>query len=569
MCYQEILQYKCGHEEIGGIHACPKYDEKKAEVGFLRKFFHKPSACEFFRRTKQDVRTVCSVTCAKRMKDLRKQKAREWRMQERELKKRERARKERARDSASEYRKNKREEEEVWRLWKEDRERTDGMHMGKESLGKSEEPTPNKTIQPLWETARGGTEVYTRTSGQSMLDRSHPARVDLPRAPPRLDERRVLPQASPAKQPPLPPTRVEAQRAPPRLADRQILPQASRANTPTNPQPPRTQANPDALGRPSQGKQRQPRMPRSSTKETASSLARSNGRHLRRDDAGTLDDPRSRIKAAVRDAKSKLQAQNPPVQSVAAKKPVKVRQTTGLPAPSRAQISSGTLSRPTASSRARTEARAEASQPSRSACQPGPPVPPKDKPAVPPKDPWRPQNPSLAPPPLALSPKPAIPPKAPERAVRPSGPAPSGKLTGYRADPTTTVPARKPVGASAAPSRTQERPQPSAAVTGYKPNPMFANKQGKKPAEQVSDARGRPTRAVPSSSRTPAGPASRAPAAARPAAAKPKTPAKQDQRLGWLKRLVTANQSTESVEWVSQDAARIERGPSRGPPKVR
>lgn len=609
MCVQEIRRFKCGHKEKGELRTCGVYDERVARRGFLRRLLGKPLKCYYLAHVIRDIYTVCSVACANRRKELRMENAREWRKQEKELQNREMSSHKRAQATASEYRRRKNEDEEVLRLWQEERKEMERQYKEK-TLGKSRAPNPQSPIQPAEETAGSRPVVYTRPSNPAMLSRSHPARVNLRRAPPRLAERAILPQTSepqtsgpgfldrlhparvnlPRERPQLgvrreepepqasdtpamldrshparvnnrrapPPrlgeqraqrqatpaeatspasTRVEAQRAPPRLAHRQLPPQASRAGSSPNPQSPRTQANSDAPGRPPQGTQRQLRIPFLSTKKTPSPLSRSNGRHLRRDDAGTLNDPRTRIQAAARSGQGQAQARQPAVQSVAGRRPVAVSRPADVPQPSRARVSPDTLSRPTASSRARTT---QTSQPSRSQGQSRPPVPPKDKPVVPRNEPWRPQNPDLVPRPLTISPKPAIPPKAAERALRTPAAAPIGNLPGFRADTTRTVPARRPVGGSA----TQERPQPGAATGSnkYKPNPMFANKQERKPAAgEVSDARRRPA-----------------------AAAKPKESSKKDMKPGWFKRLVS-NKSAESVEWVSEDAARIERGPSRGP----
>ncbi|KAK4103167.1 hypothetical protein N658DRAFT_484776 [Parathielavia hyrcaniae] len=260
-------------------------------------------------------------------------------------------------------------------------------------------------------------------------------------------------------------------------------------------------------GRRRQGAQAKLSMPSASgTNRSGSSISRSNARHVGRRQEGTLDDPRG----------------SPPVQTVAAQK---------KPMPQHQQ-------RP--SMPANAELR--------------PPVPPKDpRRPVPAKNNWQPQHPNLAPAPLALQTKP--PGRAARAPAQQPPPPPSGPLNGVRrnflelddrlAGPKRTTPNRKPVPASntAPPPRAaQQPPQQQQQVgggrtPGYRPNPMFANNKkadAKKPAE-VS-------------------------------AAKPENKKKNP----WFKRLIApSSEAVNLVEWVSEDAARVERGLVERPKSLR
>jgi hypothetical protein len=86
---------------------------------------------------------------------------------------------------------------------------------------------------------------------------------------------------------------------------------------------------------------------------------------------------------------------------------------------------------------------------------------------------------------------------------------------------------------------------------------MFANKYAKKKPAEVSSPRGKPVRQAELRTRH---------------APRPTTPPREKKSPGWFKRLASQNQSTNSVnsyEWVSQEAARIERGDPTPPPRTR
>ncbi len=315
------------------------------------------------------------------------------------------------------------------------------------------------------------------------VQQPHPIRVEVKRALRQLEDHPMLAQASGAQK--TSSTRVETQPAPSRLADRPVLPQTSRAGNRSRTPIPRTQANIGSQGRPTQSTQIQSRLPVASTpKVSANLVSRSNGRHLRHDEAGTLDDPRARLRAAQQPSRGRSQAQQPDdVQTVAARKPVLVSPPAFIPSPSRASVIQPSRVRTsvmTSQSRPPSQAKKQTSQPSPT--QSRPPVPPKDKPAVPPKTSWQPKHPKLAPAPLTVRPK------ASERAVRSSAPSPSSIPTGSSRTNPTTAPRKRPDSVSVPPPRSQspvdQQQGYTTTVPGYRPNPMFANssnRQGSQP----------------------------------------------------------------------------------------
>ncbi|KAK3901601.1 hypothetical protein C8A05DRAFT_34726 [Staphylotrichum tortipilum] len=492
MCFREILRYKCGHQTVNVSRQCPKYQEKiknrNSGASFFKNLFTPKPPCEHFSEMVHDLRSMCSVACAKKREDTLKQKETEWRRRERD-------RQIRALESAREYAKNKKKEEEALRRQREERERRARIVRYNEKNGKSKDkgkkPDLRASIRPLWETARGGTD----------------ARLQPPQ---------------PAQ--PLPRTRVEATRAPPPLANREMLPQtypqvtiylqpfplqSSRRNrhSPSPPPPPpmsppqpssSAQANPSVQGH--MREQRSASRTRSGTNRTGggSTVARNNGQHLRLEDEGSVLDPRVRIQAlsgrpgrpqAPSTPRQYQQQQKPATQTVAAKNPVTVSRTptavlpparrasvvNSSPPPRRttAQSSSGSgggLHRPTAASQARAQQRQQQQQqapsPRRRSSIP-PPVPPKDYPAaVPAKSPWRPRASPAATRPTAPPPQ--------DRARQPAREA-RAAYRNHRPATMTTVPARKPVAA-------QQR-----SPVSHRPNPMFANKNKKRQTDKQSD----------------------------------------------------------------------------------
>ncbi|KAK3298967.1 uncharacterized protein B0H64DRAFT_430063 [Chaetomium fimeti] len=129
MCHRDICHYKCGHAYEGKVRRCQSYYEMRAE--------ETPTLCMIFRRktmdckdlmsVNQDIATVCSVTCAKRLLNTQKSRENELRQREKQLKEREMA-------SAREYEQNKKAEEEalrrqrVERVERARRERENGRH---------------------------------------------------------------------------------------------------------------------------------------------------------------------------------------------------------------------------------------------------------------------------------------------------------------------------------------------------------------------------------------------------------------------------------------------------------
>jgi hypothetical protein len=421
--------------------------------------------------------------------------------------------------------------------------------------GKAKHTIVKDSIKPLRGTARGGTDVRTRALDQ-------------------VEAKRPLQ------------TRAETLRPPPRLADRAILPQAHRPPGPRDPQPSRTQANFHSQGRKTHNTQPQPSMPlAASSSASGSSISRSRGRRLGHQDAGTLVDPRTRVQAAQGQGSVGNRVQVPRAQTVASRTPVLVRSPHATPQPSRAVVGSvmsqtpaprrpqpsqppeGKLSPTDQQSSRSSHTRRQTAERPRNQYEPVPPVPPKDNPPVPPKDEWRQQqqHPNLVPTPLSARPR------AAERAVRPSAPL------GYKPDPMYATHQREPAeGSGAQRGYAQDRvggrpsvPQPST-VSGYIPNPMFADRGGNESAESyraAAAARRRAQSEQPPSGLRPRGYTAAAPpsrAREKRRVAKPSTPAPPPKKTGggWLKRLLGANHgaSTETLEWLCKDAAEIERG---------
>ncbi|KAL2178480.1 uncharacterized protein P884DRAFT_322350 [Thermothelomyces heterothallicus CBS 202.75] len=300
-------------------------------------------------------------------------------------------------------------------------------------------------------------------------------------------------------------------------------------------------------------------------------ISRSNEHHFRQDGTATLKDPRVRTRnGETNPPVRRPQVDTIPVQTVAARKPVVVNPpVSGIPQPSRARL----VGAPSTGERRR------------SGVEQAPPVPPKD--------PWRPHHPSLAPAPLS------VPRSRPDGSAGASAGQPSRKLVGHiREGPNTPpLPSQKtqppqrsvavPGGVSSSSGSSSSRRPPGTAApaqksglpvpAGYKPGPVFANRQGNNksatatattPAEAAAGAaasvvarvraRAKEAAASSSSSSLVRGKQQALPSANNTAAAPPKEEKKSRKSL--LKRMMSGLGSDESVEWVSKDAARVERG---------
>jgi hypothetical protein len=462
---------------------------------------------------------------------------------------------ERAKATAREFRKRKEEEERKERKGKEEE--------GGKRNGKSRLPVLKGSVfQALWETARGGTTGYTGASGQ--------------------------PAAKQPRQPRQPrPTKEEAQRAPPaRLTrgDRRVLPQPYRPqNHPTLP-PSHTQTNMGFQGHDTQVPRNQPRTP------LAPSMNGPNPNNRRQPEHNTTENPNDRLgrfEANQFPSQARTERRQHPVQPVTARRQVAVTPPTNIRQPSQGRMS-------------------------RNSQGPRPPVPAKN--------PWRPQHPQLAPAPLSPRPRESGARLTALRSARQTAPAPSDEIPiGYRPEqqppgrapyrarnipqeipaghrpqapvrappnPPRAMPQRNPVAGGASSSfsaRAQQGwPQqpgtvPDAALE-YRSNPAFANRQGKRPAGLSAAAAPSSSARQPSSSRSqqqqpqqprpntnistrrPSAAAAAPPAASRSTiTAAPRKPTKK--KRGWFKKLISPPSSSDSsVEWVSQDAAWIERG---------
>ncbi|KAG7292175.1 hypothetical protein NEMBOFW57_002210 [Staphylotrichum longicolle] len=454
MCVQEIRRFKCGHKEKGELRTCGVYDERVARRGFLRRLLGKPLKCYYLAHVIRDIYTVCSVACANRRKELRMENAREWEKQEKELQNREMSSHKRAQATASEYRRRKNEDEEVLRLWQEERKEMERQYKEKTLVDHIRHESTSG-VRPL-----GWLSGQYCLRPQSLRHLAQDSWTDYIR------------HESTFRASDLSSVREGKSQSPKHLTRRQCwIDHIQHALTTGG------------------------RLLLGSLPPQASPTAVTSGVTTR--GPSTILARASRLPHGAAKGKPKLGS---PLFRV---------------------LRAGGQSRYTVAPNGLFASKDDADEPAV-----------KDKPVVPRNEPWRPQNPDLVPRPLTISPKPAIPPKAAERALRTPAAAPIGNLPGFRADTTRTVP---PGGQSVG---AQRRSGPGAATGSnkYKPNPMFANKQERKPAAGEAARRRR----------------------------KAQESSKKDMKPGWFKRLVS-NKSAESVEWVSEDAARIERGPSRGP----
>ncbi|SPQ19362.1 771483a9-c85d-4611-a955-aec3ad2f87ee [Thermothielavioides terrestris] len=199
----------------------------------------------------------------------------------------------------------------------------------------------------------------------------------------------------------------------------------------------------------------------------------------------------------------------------------------------------------------------------------GPPVPPKDVPSFPPEDQegsWYPQHPDMAPAPLSLRSK------AQNNAPRPlARQQANGHLDGYKPDPLMTIPSRKPVqhrraGPASFPATDPTRCSTEETGRAHQPREKQkidgSTRQRAQQQQQQQQQQPRPGGGGPQPQPRPNRSQARSSTTSQSSGSKNKKPS-------WLKRLVGApsTASLDSVEFVSLDAARIERSltPRRGP----
>ncbi|KAL2019483.1 hypothetical protein VTK56DRAFT_9599 [Thermocarpiscus australiensis] len=576
MCYITVSHYRCGHKIKSPVRHCREYYYRRIPM------LCGPTSCGTVSPVNLESQSDCSWRCELRLSE----EVARWQRKEKE--KREKLQKKSNKGSRPDQ-------------------------------GKSRTPIAKADIKVLWETARRGT--YDS------------------RAPTPVQEEEEAD-----------PTPAAAQRAPPPLARRRILSEAYGPPEPLNPSITVTQADVGPQGAyHTQSEPSEVRMPFAPTPDAGISLSRSDGRRLPRRDDGTLVDPRTRMQA-VREAQQRLGQyhlqvpENPNLRTVATSQPVMVgtsrtnmptatRSNTAtrekpLPPVPQAQVRSRPAGGQPSNNNARSPPRTQAPPPPppRSQYQRSLPVPPNRefRPPVPPKDTWREeeqQRQQDANRPLFFQPG------AADRIVprKPAG-SPSGWRTAtpgyYRETSQHGSGPDRPLGASTSTSTTsrstagrnpgqqQQQQQPpdggsspaarNAAARSspeYRPNPMFANRQGNggsasRPPEVststtagvrrqqgVNDLRaaagggGRsgPSGASRPSTRVAAGSGSGAAAAAAAAQQRPRQQqqprqAQQPQQQrepkrkksgGWLRRLM-AQPSTESLDFVCRDAARVE-----------
>ncbi|KAL2199604.1 hypothetical protein P885DRAFT_74771 [Corynascus similis CBS 632.67] len=196
------------------------------------------------------------------------------------------------------------------------------------------------------------------------------------------------------------------------------------------------------------------------------------------------------------------------------------------------------------------------------------------QPPIPPKNPWHPQHPNMAPAPLNL-----------ERS-RPKDPEIFGRHSGLKATKTsqgahiplspsqrmkTPNPAmvqghanndcRSRIASKTAVPAQQQKSSPVSAAR-CKPNPMFPNRQGdnNNPAPATAKAMAEAPVAA-ARAREKASSLSRKKSQRTPPTALDTVPPKEEKkrRKSWIRKVLKGADSDESIEWVSQDAVRIER----------
>ncbi|KAK4153951.1 hypothetical protein C8A00DRAFT_33284 [Chaetomidium leptoderma] len=183
MCLLEITHYKCGHTCPNEVRKCRNYVEKKSiSVSSLRKLFSRNRKdCGDLMRVNQDIATVCSAACAKKLTSKR-------RSQEKELVRREKERQQRAEASSREYKKNKKEEEAALRRQREERERRDRMER------KGHQGIQTQPIMPLASSTSGS---VLRSNGRR-LRQDETGTLDDPRV--RIQAAQQYPQVRPRAQ---------------------------------------------------------------------------------------------------------------------------------------------------------------------------------------------------------------------------------------------------------------------------------------------------------------------------------------------------------------------------------
>jgi hypothetical protein len=496
---------------------------------------------------------------------------------------------ERAKATAREYRRRKEGEERKAKRKKDEEERNRN--------GKSRLPVLKGSIQTLWKTARCGTTGYTGASDQPVAKQPQHARH--PRH-----------------------AREEAQRAPPaRLteADRRILPQPYHPqNYPTLP-PSRTQTNMGSQGHQTQVPRNQTRTPFAPSTNGPNP---NNRWQPERNATGNPNDRLGRFEANQFPSQARTELRQHPIQPVTARRQVAITPPTNIPQPSQARMSRDSQGPPPpvppknpwrpqhpqlapAPLTPRPKESGARLTALRSARQAAPPrsdeIPigyrPEQQPAG--RAPYRtrtipkemlagyrpePQPPGRAPPhPTSAPPHPTRAPPHPTRAPpHPTRAPPHPTRAMAQRRPPVDSGVSAPFSARAQQGRPQQPRTAPDTVLGYRPNPVFANSQGKRSAgmsaaaassssarqyisnsynnsssrlqpQTQSQRHPQPHANTNTDTRRPSAVASRS-----VTAAASRKPAK---KRNWFKKLVSPPSSSDSsVEWVSQDAARIERG---------
>ncbi|KAL1839847.1 hypothetical protein VTJ49DRAFT_1078 [Mycothermus thermophilus] len=218
MCLRELLHHKCGHTSKNKVRHCDRYHKKTRRSSLCRLFSIKPKHCGKLHAVENDTDKPCSQSCARKQA---KKIASVRQKQEQEFRRKQRERREHERIAAREL-----------------RQREERLREGLRQRKMRHEQAEIWSKFPQHASYHGPTSStnYTRPAAQSHSSSSSSGtRMDMPRAPPRLSERREHPNAHSR------PTPATHSSYPPRTnttrTDSRYPPSSSqRRNQPTPPQ---------------------------------------------------------------------------------------------------------------------------------------------------------------------------------------------------------------------------------------------------------------------------------------------------------------------------------------------
>lgn len=622
MCMTPIFVHTCGHEvKSSVVNKCTDYykKEEKAKNSIRRTLGFAPNDCGRLKYCRVEQNDFCSRRCPvalradrelgriekeswQRVESARREMEKQKKKDDMELERRQREASRRAQASSREYERNKQKEEEALR-----RQRQERAQREVEAIRRRE---GKPTIKPMLETARGYPTDFRMPDDRSSRSTSQSSGATTPRAPPRLADRPLHPNAS------LPPDSPKPRLSNPDGIHANLSPQGSYYSQGAAP-----------------NEARMP--PAANSSAHVGSRSRHDGPLPVPHNVSTTADRRLRTQVArASQVRPSPQSWTPPAIQNAARRPAVVSDPT-IPQPSRAvlgnveppgppdprsqpgQIRQRPVENQAYAANSRQK-RTNSVQGTGSQYPPQrPPVPPKaeHRPPVPLKDP-RAQQPAVLPPETNY--RPPVPPKIPLQESHPNAaPAPRGvpRTPGetlqpqYGAMDPAHMPAPlfsnrqanrpkkvSPHRAEASQRTTTARPAGPSVVEDYRLNPIFAaRREARKRASKQEDnhpppaqaarlypesgdvraqprqqpqppqvpsqkqqRRGRPELRIDTREAQAAAPR-HVPAPPRPAA----TAQPERKKRGFLSRLLKSPRRAKSVEWVCQEAARVERGATR------